>query len=512
MISWNLYIITTLLGLASAQSSCKLSPSGNVKPSVASEYKWQVVATGLARPRGIAFDNNGRLLVIQSGSGDLSAHTLAEDGGGCVTVNSSKTVVEGMSVSLVTQEIWHITNSNQLNRGIAFDSQQGMLYASNTNETYGWQYDSAAISVSNQQTLVSNMSGTDHSTRTLLLAQHAPGMMVVSFGSLSNLDLSATNLDSGTASVKAFSLTNFTSTCTYQTDGVLLGWGLRNEVGLAEHPVTGGIWGVENSADQVIRYNVDVHANNPGEELNFLGYLNGTNSSNMGSNFGYPWCLSAWDPAALPQNENIQVGTQFAIDSNSALDNQNRTDAFCADQTPSRLVFDSHMAPLDIKFNDTGRQAWITFHGSWNSPNPVGYKLSLVNFTDAGEPVDQCTSKTAAVDIFGNVDDSVCPGDCFRPVAMALDAQGRIFLSSDATGEIYVVTRDNAATGTPTASNNGSNTPTLSSASTTSSSAHTGSAFSVSYVTTIFWYNPDVRLGNVLAIYQYGASNGSANP
>jgi glucose/arabinose dehydrogenase len=342
---------------------------------------------------------------------------------------------------------WH-----QLNHGIAFDSQHHMLYASNTNETYGWRYDSAAVSVSNQQTLVSNMSGTDHSTRTLLLAQRAPGVLVVSFGSLSNLDLSATNVDSGTASVKAFNLTDFNSTYTYQTDGVLLGWGLRNEVGLAEHPITGGIWGVENSADQVTRYNVDVHATNPGEELNFLGYLNGTSSGNEGTNFGYPWCLSAWDPAALPQNQNIQVGTQFAIDSTSALGNQNRTDSFCTNQTQSRLVFDSHMAPLDIKFNDTGRQAWITFHGSWNSPDPVGYKLSLVNFTNAGEPVDQRTSKTAAIDIFGNANDSVCPGDCFRPVAMAIDSQGRIFLSSDSTGEIYLVSRDSTASGTSTSS------------------------------------------------------------
>jgi glucose/arabinose dehydrogenase len=471
-----LHVFITLLGLVSAQSSCQLSPSGKIKPSVASGYKWQVVATGLARPRGLAFDDMGRLLVVESGSGSLSAHTLAEDGGGCVVVASSKTVVEGMSVSSATKKTWSYTDIAQLNHGIAFDSQHKMLYASNTNETYGWQYDPAAISVSNQQTLVSNMSGTDHSTRTLLLAQHAPGMMVVSFGSLSNLDLSATDKDSGTASVKAFNLTNLTSTYTYQTDGVLLGWGLRNEVGLAEHPVTGGIWGVENSADQVTRYNIDVHATNPGEELNFLGYVNGTASDNAGSNFGYPWCLSAWDPTVLPQNGSIKVGTQFAIDSTSALDNQNKTDAFCADQTQSRLVFDSHMAPLDIKFNDTGRQAWITFHGSWNSPNPVGYKLSLVNFTDAGEPVDQLTSRTAATDVFGNEDDSVCPGDCFRPVAMAIDSKGRIFLSSDATGEIYLVTRDEAAVGTPTGQNNGSTTASPSASATSSSARNLSSS------------------------------------
>lgn len=107
---WYFYFATTLLSLASARSSCRLSPSGNVKPSVASGYKWQVVATGLARPRGIAFDDQGRLLVVESGSGNLSAHTLAEDDGGCVTVTSSKTVVEGMSVSLVMVQAWQITN------------------------------------------------------------------------------------------------------------------------------------------------------------------------------------------------------------------------------------------------------------------------------------------------------------------------------------------------------------------------------------------------------------------
>lgn len=295
-------------------------------------------------------------------------------------------------------------------------------------------------------------------------------MLVISFGSLSNLDLSATNVDSGTASVKAFNLTNRTNTYTYQTDGLLLGWGLRNEVGLAEHPVTGGIWGVENSADQITRHGVDVHATNPGEELNFLGYVNGTESEQEGSNFGYPWCFSAWNPSILPDNGQIEVGTQFAIDASSDLDNQNKTDAFCANQTQSRLVFDSHMAPLDIKFNDTGGQAWITFHGSWNSPQPVGYKLSVVNFTDSGEPVDELTSKTAAMDIFGNANNSVCPNDCFRPVAMALDSRGRIFLSSDATGEIYLVTKDETAKGTPTGSA-GSTTTSSSGASSSATSA-----------------------------------------
>jgi hypothetical protein len=40
-----------------------------------------------------------------------------------------------------------------------------------------------------------------------------------------------------------------------------------------------------------------------------------------------------------------------------------------------------------------------------------------------------------------NPDNSKCPGSCFRPVGLALDSKGRMFVSSDATGEIYVLAR-----------------------------------------------------------------------
>lgn len=94
---------------------------------------------------------------------------------------------------------------------------------------------------------------------------------------------------------------------------------------------------------------------------NFLGYLNGTQYERQGSNYGYPHCFSAWVPEDLPQNENIEVGTQFAMgDQNSTIN-----DTFCAEQSPPRLTFQAHMAPLDIKFNNSGTEAWVTFHGSW---------------------------------------------------------------------------------------------------------------------------------------------------
>lgn len=320
------------------------------------------------------------------------------------------------------------------------------------------------------------MEGDDHVTRTLLLSRTIPDWLVISFGARSNLDFLATDIDDGSSTVKAFNLGNRTGEYDYPSEGTLLGWGLRNEVGLAEHPNSGGIWGIENAADQLYRHGVDIHENNPGEELNFLGYLNGTETDEQGSNFGYPWCYSAWLLDELPENQDLDVGTQFAIDRDPALNNENRTDDFCADQTQSRLVFEAHMAPLDLKFNNSGREAWVAFHGSWNSPDPVGYKLSVIDFSEDGEPVDEVTSTTAATDIFGNEDISRCAADCFRPVAMAFDSQGRIFMTSDSTGEVYMIARDEGATETEPGTETGS-APTSSSTSDSESKGAVGYSY-----------------------------------
>lgn len=141
------------------------------------------------------------------------------------------------------------------------------------------------------------------------------------------------------------------------TPNFIFRWGLRNSVGVAEHPATGGLYSVENSADDVVRDGVNVHENNPGEELNYHGTLIGNTDQSQGSNYGYPECFAAWDPSALPNHSHLVVGSQFALTSSS--------DGECAGRTAPRLTFQSHMAPLDIKFNNSGEQAWVTFHGSW---------------------------------------------------------------------------------------------------------------------------------------------------
>ena len=86
---------------------------------------------------------------------------------------------------------------------------------------------------------------------------------------------------------------------------------------------------------------------------------------------------------------------------------------------------------------------------------PSGYKVSLIGFAN-GEPVAPANSNTSYTDIFANDDNSACPGNCFRPVGLAFDSQGRMFVSSDASGEIYVVVRDETANSTTGSGSSGS--------------------------------------------------------
>lgn len=227
---------------------------------------------------------------------------------------------------------------------------------------YAYPYDATTGTAGANVTIVNNMSNTDHVSRTLLLSKKAPGTLVISRGSTSNIDPEASDITSGHSQIKSFNLLNRTRIYDFVNDGLLLGWGLRNDVGVDEHPSTGGIYSVENSADDITRDGVDVHLNNPAEELNYLGSLLANTSPNQGRNFGYPSCFSAWNVSELNDNSNITVGSQFSNGTQSATAN----DVICRDDfVAPRLVFQAHMAPLDIKFNTAGSEAWITFHGSW---------------------------------------------------------------------------------------------------------------------------------------------------
>jgi glucose/arabinose dehydrogenase len=128
--------------------------------------------------------------------------------------------------------------SSQLNHGIELSADGKTLYASNSDTVYSWAYDAAnQRNTSAPTTLVTGMSNTDHTTRTLLLSKKVPDMLVVSRGSDNNVDPAALDITSGHSQIKAFNISGVSNPYQFTGAGTLLGWGLRNSVGVAEHPM-----------------------------------------------------------------------------------------------------------------------------------------------------------------------------------------------------------------------------------------------------------------------------------
>ncbi|KAJ0160455.1 hypothetical protein CTA2_7943 [Colletotrichum tanaceti] len=416
-----------------------LSPSYTA-PQVAPGWQAQLVATGYKKPRTIHVDSEGALLVLDAAVGVYRV-TFQDNGGTCLKVMESKLLV----------------NNTRLTHGMAVSEDGKTLYASSVSQVLAWAYDAKAGSVNAEPAVViDNMANNDQTTRTLVMSRASRDWLVVSRGVDENFDMDALDASSGHAQVKAFDLGGKArggggggggggDPYDFNTDGQLLGWGIRNAVAVDEDPATGSLWAMDNSIDDITRNGVDVHDNNPGEELNLLGAVaNDTRAETGPANYGYPRCFAVWD-TSIPLNDSLRVGDQFSMEQNATMN-----DTRCHnDYVAPRLTFQSHTSPVFLKFANDGSRAFMSFRGSFNRPDPVGYALAAVDFSD-GEPVAGSDSTDALENIMYNKDLSACPGQCFRPVGLAWDAQNRLFMTSDSTGEIYVLRQDDHDDAAPT--------------------------------------------------------------
>ncbi|KAI0173093.1 soluble quino protein glucose dehydrogenase [Hypoxylon sp. FL1284] len=421
-----------IVSAARAQDSecTTLEPKTGLK--VAEGYKAEVILNGLKSPRGLAFDSSGALLISEQAGGGIRWVSLTENGDSVCVAESKQLVPDGT-----------------LNHGVALTGDGKTLFVSNSTAVMAYPYDVEAATVGEPKIVIDGMRRGGHSTRTLLIPGSVPDVLLVSHGSESNIDNATTDIATGRSVIKSFSIAELLETTTpvnYASSGDTLGWGLRNSVGVGEDPITGGIWSVENSADEIHRSDVDLHNSGPAEEMNYHGVISDTENPMRGVNYGYPACFAAWQTDNIPSNEGITVGSQFGgIDGTPYEQVTSRTsmtdvDDFCrAERQPPRIVFPPHTAPLDVKFKADGSTAYVAFHGSWDRTPPDGYRLGRIAFVD-GQPVADSSSTEAVEYILENPDNTQCPGACFRPVGLAFDAKGRLFMTSDQTGELFVIT------------------------------------------------------------------------
>lgn len=85
---------------AHAQSSCSSNDLtvSYPAPVAASGWEYRLVAQNLTRPRGILFDSDGGLLVVDRGAGILR-FSIEDNGGTCVSVGEPKTLTNDEDVS-----------------------------------------------------------------------------------------------------------------------------------------------------------------------------------------------------------------------------------------------------------------------------------------------------------------------------------------------------------------------------------------------------------------------------
>jgi glucose/arabinose dehydrogenase len=197
----------------------------------------------------------------------------------------------------------------------------------------------------------------------------------------------------------------------YDDDGTgkrLYADGIRNAVGLCMHPVTNKLWANNNGSDW--------QGNEiPPEWINII---------RDGGFYGHPFAYAN------------QVWFNFNAHSNyQALLPITATDSakVITMLEPAALIR-AHSAPMAITFLNPSfpvayRNGMITaLRGSWNSPQSFrGYKVVYLDLTDAND-----TSANFVSDfIDGFLTDTVNRVYWGRPVGLAVDRSGAIYLSSD---------------------------------------------------------------------------------
>lgn len=87
------------------------------------------------------------------------------------------------------------------------------------------------------------MNQTGHVSRTLYIPPENPDLMLVTRGANDNVDAGAADIKSGRAQLRVFKVEDLVKAdkAVDYTDGDVMGWGLRNTVGMGQDPTTGNL-------------------------------------------------------------------------------------------------------------------------------------------------------------------------------------------------------------------------------------------------------------------------------
>ncbi|RDB18555.1 L-sorbosone dehydrogenase [Hypsizygus marmoreus] len=418
---------------------------------VAQGFDAQVIFSNLTAPRGIAFDANQNLLVVERGFGITAFTRVSSPSAGW-----RRTVV---------------IENPKLTQGIQVDGRN--LYVSSGDSILVYEYDIATTSVDATHPPYTFVGGLPANgpvnTHTLQLETDLTGRTVavlVAVGPSVNIDPLARDPNSGRSTIRRFPIP-LREAPLYDpvpfdfSEGQVLAYGLRNPTGFTFHSGwntftagTKNLFVVDNGPelDNVPGLDAAFLSENPADELQQIQYTVGPDSEIPSPQFyGFPDCFTIWNPAADELGVRQYLGTKKGAQFSAQLTPE-RDDAWCRNKKNNVapvLPFQAHTSPLDIKFftpslfnsNSSfpatyGGDAFVSFHGSLGQPLPSGYGVVRVPFIHGLTPPNVDYSF-----VIQAMNLTTCPGDCIRPVGLAFGEDGKLYVSSDNSGELFVLQR-----------------------------------------------------------------------
>lgn len=311
---------------------------------------------------------------------DLPRVIIFDDSGNMIVSLTSKgkiAVLTDNDLDLKSESKRDLLTGLNKPHGIAVNGNY--LYVAETDGVSRYLYNSNELMVGEKELLFSLPSGGRHFTRTIVIHDNK---LYTSVGSSCDTCIEDNPFRA--------------SILVSELDGSNLkvfAKGLRNTV-FFDFDSQGKMWGADMGRD-------GLGDNLPPEEINII---------EEGKDYGWPYCYS-----------NQVKDTKFNSDKSIG----------CDTTTTPVYEMPAHTAPLGFIFDGSGN-LFIALHGSWNSTEPVGYKVVKLS-TFAGGVSDMKDFVTG----FIQTGDKVLG----RPAGLVFDKKGSLYISDDKSGLIYVLSK-----------------------------------------------------------------------
>ena len=374
---------------------------GEQKPTVPEGFSVTAIATGLNIPRQSLVLPNGDILVAEGRGGNAAKLKPKDVIASQIKAKGNTQVKGGNRLTLLrdadgdgTYEVQTVFAEN-LNAPYGLAFANGKLYVANQDALVRFDYQEGQTKASGAPVKVTDLPAEINHHWTKSLAVSADGrFLYVGIGSNSNITERGLEVEIDRAMV-------------WQVDAQTgahrpYATGLRNPTALAVQPQSGQVWAVVNERDEL------------GPDL-VPDYLTSVREGGF-----YGWPYSYWgqnvDDRVRPQNPDkvaAAIKPDYSLGSHVAA-----------------LGVDFSVPAMGERFADG---VFVGEHGSWNRPNPVGYKVIFVPFRNgkpAGEPIDFATGFRG--------EDGKTRG---RPVGVTVDPRGALIIADDLANTVWRVTR-----------------------------------------------------------------------